>query len=120
MSNDIDKNNNLTVAERHYINHLKAVKKYYEKNRDKLNDKNISNYLKIKNDNDQLYNEILEQKKTHYENNKEHILSIKKQYYMDNIDAIKEKKRLYYQNVVKPKKEQEKLEKLKLLETQVF
>jgi len=108
MLNDPPLNNpinidQLSVAERHYLNHLKAVKKYYHNNKDKLNNNNIINYHNIKNNNDELYNQILEQKKIIYENNKEHILSNKKNYYQSNIDQIKEKKKIYYQNVVKPK-----------------
>ena len=63
VKNDIKNDENLSVAERHYLNHLKAVKKYYNNNKNKLINNNISNYLNIKNNNDILYNEILEQKK---------------------------------------------------------
>jgi len=105
------KDKTLTIAERHYQNHLKAVRKYQQKNRDIVNQKNINNYIKVKNTNQDYYNEILEQKKIHYNNNKDHILTTKKQYYIDNADAIKEKRRLYYHNVVKPRKELMKINK---------
>jgi hypothetical protein len=59
----------------------------------------------VKNTNTDYYNQILEQKKTHYNINKDHILSNKKLYYIDNAESIKEKRRLYYLNVVKPRKD---------------
>jgi hypothetical protein len=110
--NNTQNTDNLSVSERHYLNHIKAVRKYQQNNKDKINNKNISNYLNIKNNNDHQYSDILEQKKNHYYNNKNDILNKKKQYYIDNIDVIKQKKYIYYHTVVKPKKEQEKLLKL--------
>lgn len=34
--NQIDKDKTLTIAERHYLNHLKPVRKYQQNNRDKV------------------------------------------------------------------------------------
>ena len=108
-----DSNNILTPAEKHYLNHLKAVKKYQNKNRDKINSQNILYYSKIKNENDTTqYNDILEQKKNHYINNKIDILDKKKQYYIENKDSIKQKKNIYYHTVIKPQREKEILLKL--------
>ena len=54
--NDVnDKYKTLTIAERHYQNHLKPVRKYQQNNRDKVNQKNIDNYIKVKNTNTDYY-----------------------------------------------------------------
>jgi hypothetical protein len=103
---------NLTPAEKHYKNHLIAVSNYQKRNPDKIHEKNSRHYLKIKNENLERYNDILEQKKIYYHNNKDINIDKRKQYYLDNKDVIKDKKKLYYHNVVKPRKELEKLNKL--------
>jgi hypothetical protein len=90
---------NLSVAEKYYKNHLLAVHRYEDKNRDKIREKNRAYYLKLKNENNNKYNELIEYHKNQYTINKDTILDKSKQNYLLN----KEKKKLYYQNVVKPK-----------------
>ena len=104
-NNDTNTNisDKLTPAERHYKNQLKASSNYQKRNPEKIHLKNAKYYSKIKEFNNDQYNNILDQKKKHYIDNKEQILDKKKQYYLDNKDDIKEKKKLYYHNVVKPK-----------------
>jgi glucan-binding YG repeat protein len=99
---------NLTPAEKHYKNHLKAVSNYQKRNPEKVHKKNTRHYLKVKNENVELYNNILEQKKIYYYNNKDVNAEKRKQYYLEHKDDIKDKKKLYYINVVKPKLELKK------------
>jgi hypothetical protein len=87
--NNLDNLDNLTVEQRYYKQHLIAVSNYQKRNRDKIREKNAQYYAKIKANKIDQYNDVLEQKKIHYINNK---------------DIIKEQKKLYYQNVIKPKK----------------
>jgi hypothetical protein len=89
----------LSVAEKHYKNHLLAVHRYENKNRDKIREKNRNYYSKLKNENSDKFNELLDYHKNIYTNNKDSILDKRKEYYILN----KDRQKLYYQNVVKPK-----------------
>ena len=82
--------NELSPAERHYKNHLKAVSNYQKKHPDKVNIKNIKLYAKIKETNPEKYNEILQQKKDYYAKNKDEIARKQREYYLKR----KEKKEL--------------------------
>lgn len=74
---DTNKNNDeeLTPADRFYLNHKRNNAKYQQKNPQKMKEKSQRYYNKIKVEQPQIY------------------------------EAFLQKKRLYYQTVVKPKKE---------------